>query len=132
MNETFRAGDKIDALCIDDDKTAHEILVLFLADQYTIDFALTAHDALGMTAAKKYSIIFLDINLGRDVMNGLEFLKILRQNPDYYHVPVIAFTAYAWLGDKETFLSAGCDHYLAKPFSKANLMQVIAEVIQKK
>ena len=122
----------VQALCIDDDKTTYEILVLFLADQYSIDLALNGHYALQMVENKKYNLIFLDINLGRDVMDGLELLRILRQNPDYSDVPVIALTAYAMIGDKEEFLAAGCDYYLAKPFSKANLMEVLEEMDRSK
>ena len=65
-------------------------------------------------------------------MHRFDFLMILRQNPDYSDVPVIALTAYAMIGDKEEFLAAGCDYYLAKPFSKANLMEVLEEMDRSK
>lgn len=121
-------GSLIHALCVDDDKTAHEILSLFLVDQYQIDFAPNAKTALRLLESRKYSVIFLDINLGRDVMDGLELLKLLRELPGGNQVKVIALTAYAMIGDREEFLEAGCDYYLAKPFSRASLMNILEAI----
>jgi CheY-like chemotaxis protein len=116
------------ALCVDDDKTAFEILSLFLSEQYSIDFASTGKMALEMLQAGEYSVIFLDINLGRDTMDGLELLRLLREIPSYRKTPVIALTAYAMIGDKEEFLAAGCDYYVPKPFNRASLLEVLSKI----
>lgn len=123
---------RIKALCVDDDKTAHEILSLFLVDRFTIDYAANGKTALELASSMQYSMIFLDINLGRDVMDGLELLRLIRNLPGYSEVTVIALTAYAMIGDKEEFLAAGCDHYLAKPFNRAGLMHLMSSIEIKK
>ena len=128
MEESVPKTGLISALCIDDDKTAHEILSLFLADSHDIEYAFNGKNALEMIQKKKYSLVFLDINLGRDVMDGLELLRLMRQIPGYEKVPVIALTAYAMIGDKEEFLEAGCDFYISKPFNRSGLMQIISQI----
>lgn len=118
----------IKALCVDDDTATFEIISLFLSEQYSIDFAFNGKMALEMAHACEYSVIFLDINLGRDTMDGLELLRLLREVPSYQKTPVIAVTAYAMIGDKEEFLAAGCDYYIPKPFTRANLLEVISKI----
>ncbi|MHC1705990.1 MAG: response regulator [Bacteroidales bacterium] len=128
MEDLPKNTQTLHAICIDDDATAHEILSLFLADHYTIDFAANGNMALGMIKENIYSVIFLDINLGRDVMDGLELLKLIRQVHGYEKTTVVALTAYAMRGDREEFLAAGCDYYISKPFSRASLMQVMSQI----
>jgi len=56
---------------------------------------------------------FLDISLpGSD---GVEILGHLRQDERLAHLPVIALTAHAMLGDREHFLSQGFNDYISKP-----------------
>lgn len=63
-------------------------------------------------------IILMDITM--PVMGGLEAVsKIREMNRD---IPIIAQTAHAMVGDKERILEAGCNDYLSKPISEANLI----------
>jgi CheY-like chemotaxis protein len=58
--------------------------------------------------------------------NGLELTKELKASKEFSHIPVIAVTAHAFEEDKQNALDAGCDSYLAKPFSKEALLNMIA------
>ena len=61
-------------------------------------------------------------------MDGLEATRIIRntiQTGRDKHVPVIAMTAYALTGDREKFLAAGMDDYIAKPFQQDVLRQLL-------
>ena len=44
-------------------------------------------------------------------------------------VPIIAITAHSMQGDREQFLAAGMSDYLAKPFSRQRLLDVVARVL---
>ena len=60
-------------------------------------------------------------------ISGLEVTKEIRrlENKTGRHVPIIAMTAHAMVGDKESCLSAGMDDYVAKPLQAKELFAVI-------
>jgi CheY-like chemotaxis protein len=64
-------------------------------------------------------------------MSGEDALKIIKENPKYQKIPVIAMTAHALLGDKEHFLSVGFDDYIAKPFTMEQLAQLLFKFLRK-
>jgi CheY-like chemotaxis protein len=70
----------------------------------------------------------MDIDLGFG-MNGLEATKRIKSLPQYINTPIIAVTAYALIGDKEKFLAEGCTHYIAKPFTKDELQNLVSQVL---
>jgi CheY-like chemotaxis protein len=59
--------------------------------------------------------------------NGLELTKELKASLEYSKIPVIAITAHAFESDRNNALEAGCDDYLAKPFSKNLLLETIGK-----
>jgi len=70
-------------------------------------------------------VILLDINLPAP-WDGLLLLKELRKTwPLLNQIPCIAQTAYAMSGDREKFLAAGFDDYIAKPIDKKELLTII-------
>lgn len=69
-------------------------------------------------------LVLMDIKM--PVMNGLDAMKKIKS---FRKVPVIAHTAYALAGDKEKFIQAGCDDYIAKPFKGHELMEKILKMI---
>jgi CheY-like chemotaxis protein len=51
--------------------------------------------------------------------------SVIRKNKKYHKIPIIAVTAHALATDKERALKAGCNDYLAKPFKKYQLVDII-------
>ena len=69
----------------------------------------------------RYDLIFMDIQM--PVMDGLQATEIIRQhNPT---IPIIALTAHAMKGDREKFIRAGMNDYLAKPIQQKELLRVL-------
>lgn len=68
--------------------------------------------------------VLLDMNLP-DV-SGLDLAGRLRASPHHAAVRILAVTAHAMQGDKERFLAAGCDGYVAKPIEKGLLFAALA------
>ena len=79
---------------------------------------------LEMAASERPDLILMDINLPD--IDGIEATSRLKASQDLKHIPVIALTANAMFGDKERFLDAGCDGYIAKPVTKNELLNTIA------
>ena len=90
----------------------------------TGDLALNGQEAVEAAQNKIYDIIFMDIQM--PVMNGLVATQVIRNNPGpNRHTPVIALTANAMQPDKEKFLQTGMNALLTKPFTKAELQNII-------
>lgn len=80
--------------------------------------------ALEAARNNRYDIIFLDINMPR--MDGYEATrKIRKEEAEGERVPIIALTASAMKGDRETCLEAGMDDYVSKPINRKELNQVL-------
>jgi CheY-like chemotaxis protein len=69
------------------------------------------------------SLILLDMGLPR--MDGLEVLAEIRRDLNLRHATVMALTAFVMRGDRERFLEAGCDDYLAKPIQARQLINKV-------
>ena len=77
-----------------------------------------------------FDLILMDGQM--PVMGGLEAARKIRDREEKFkmsRIPIIAVTANAMKGDREKFLEAGMDDYLAKPIKRKNLEEVIGRVI---
>lgn len=70
-------------------------------------------EALAGMKSDPPALVLLDVSL--PVMDGQEVLARIRRDPKLKGIPVIALTAHTMAGDREHFLGAGFDDYLAKP-----------------
>ncbi len=116
-------------LYVEDDPIAHNFVKLFLNKICEIDLAASSAEAIKLVKAKQYSAILMDINLGSGA-DGVETTKLIRQLAGYTHTPIVAITAFAMVGDREEFLTAGCTHYISKPFSKKDLLTLMNEILK--
>jgi CheY-like chemotaxis protein len=66
----------------------------------------------------------MDINLPD--IDGTEVTARIKADSQIAQIPIIALTANAMIGDKETYLGAGCDGYLAKPVSRTELLNLLS------
>jgi CheY-like chemotaxis protein len=95
----------------------------------SIDTASNGKEALDKFGTSNYDLILLDIQM--PVMNGLiaaEKIRALEASTNS-HIPIIAITANAMLGDKEKCISAGIDDYISKPFQPSALIEIIKKFI---
>lgn len=80
-----------------------------------------------MAVAEKPDLILMDINLPD--IDGMEVTQRLKALVEMAQIPIIALTANAMYGDRERFTAAGCDGYLAKPVTKNELLNTIAQFL---
>ncbi len=92
---------------------------------YTLIEATDGQAGLDMVRELKPPLVLLDIGL--PVMDGIEVVKHIKADGELQSTPVIALTASAMRGDRERFLSAGCDDYLSKPIQVLELLAKVAE-----
>jgi CheY-like chemotaxis protein len=94
-----------------------------------IDTASNGKEALDKFGTNTYDLILMDIQM--PVMSGLVAAEKIRalESTTSTHVPIIAITANAMLGDKERCISAGIDDYISKPFQPSALIDKIKKFI---
>lgn len=117
-------------LVVEDQEQTQMILRHFLKDLCDLTTAYAAEEAIERARLGAFDAILIDINLS-EKRTGIDVLHELRQMNHLRHVPMIACTAYALPGDREKFLGAGFDAYLAKPFRKRDVLDTLAGVLER-
>jgi PAS domain S-box-containing protein len=111
-------------LLVEDDRICELAIKKMLIDLASIDSVNNGMDAIKAAATIEYDAILMDINLGEG-MSGIEAAMEIKKNPRYSNKPIVAITAYAMDNEREQFLRSGCTHYLAKPFKKQVLLDLL-------
>lgn len=96
---------------------------------YEIILAVDGQEGINVTQEKLPDLILMDMSL--PILDGWEVTKILKKDPKTKHIPVIALTAHAMIGDKEKALDAGCDDYDTKPVDMPRLLEKIKALLEK-
>ena len=73
-------------------------------------------------------LIIMDISLPK--MDGLEASALIRKNAKTQSIRILAATARALPGDREKCLQAGCDDYIAKPFTHRELGAALTRLLK--
>jgi len=109
-----RGGVRVRTIAHIEENADNRLLVrLILEEEYEVrDFA-TGLEALEALREDPPDLVLLDISLPG--MDGIEILERMRADVRLEGVPVIAVTAHAMTGDREKYLAAGFDEYVAKP-----------------
>ncbi len=118
-----------DVLYVEDDEVAVRLVSHNLSKVCRLEVVNEGYSAMDKVKAKQYDAILMDINLGASSPSGIEIVRMLRQLENYKNTPIIAITAFALEGDRDEFISAGCSHYITKPFTRSELMAIINDAL---
>ncbi|MEK6757152.1 MAG: response regulator [Bacteroidota bacterium] len=100
-------------MLVEDNKDNRLLVRTLLSELYTLLEYETGFEAIQALKTSTPNLILLDISLPG--MDGIEVLSRLRSNERLRDIPVVALTAHAVSGDRERFLEAGFNDYVAKP-----------------
>ena len=81
-----------------------------------------------LAATYRPDLIVMDISLPK--IDGLEATTLIRNNSKTQNIPILAATARALPGDREKCIQAGCDDYIAKPFTHRELGEAIKKLLK--
>jgi CheY-like chemotaxis protein len=126
----FDTGAVKGRVLIVEDNQVNQKLVSALLSKYGYAVAIAANgiEALRSLEDEDFRMILMDVQM--PVMDGLEATRLIRSNPRWQSTPIIAMTARAMEGDKQSCLSAGMNGYISKPIHAAHLMSVVEEFAQ--
>jgi two-component system cell cycle response regulator DivK len=115
-------------LIVDDTEWNRDLLVQLLEDDYDLAQAVDGEQGVKAAEREKPDLILMD--LGMPVMDGWEATRKIKANDELKHIPVIAVTSHAMVGDEITAREAGCDDYVAKPVDETELLEKIKKLLQ--
>jgi CheY-like chemotaxis protein len=118
-------------LAVDDNRT-NRVLIQALLEPLGLDITLATNgrEAVEVFAAEAFDIVLMDIQM--PIMDGVAATKAFRAleaRQDRSRTPILALTANVMPHQIESYLAAGMDGYVAKPFKAEALVQALAEAL---
>lgn len=95
--------------------------------KYVVLQAADGEQGVAMAAAEHPDLILMDLSLPR--LDGWSATRRIKGDPALQHIPIIALTAHAMIGDRERALAAGCDDYVSKPINLRELASKLARYL---
>jgi CheY-like chemotaxis protein len=114
-------------LVVDDTDWNRDLLVQLLEEDYKVLEAVDGAEGVKKTEEDRPDLILMD--LGMPVMDGWEATRRIKAAPALKHIPIIAVTSHAMVGDEINARRAGCDDYLPKPIDEDLLLQKIKKFL---
>ncbi|NSW86101.1 MAG: response regulator [Syntrophobacteraceae bacterium] len=123
---------KIRILMAEDNMTNQKV-ALRIMDKlgYRADAVANGQEALRALEMIPYDLILMDVQM--PVMDGFEATRLIRKSEEGTgkHIPIIAMTAHATKGDRESCIEAGMDDYISKPIRPEELVEGIERMLRR-
>ncbi len=115
-------------LVVDDTEMNVDLLVRMLKGMgFVTDTAPDGEKALDKIRSNTYDLIFMDHMM--PVMDGMEAMRIIREQHLCDETPVIMVTANTVKGEREKYLNAGFAEYVTKPFTNKSIKDAILKLL---
>ncbi len=91
----------------------------------------SGREALAALEQQNFDAVLMDVQMPD--MDGFETTKAIRaqERTSLKHLPIVAMTAHAMIGDRDRCLAAGMDSYVTKPVDANKLFAAIADALNK-
>ena len=94
---------------------------------YQLIEAVDGEAGVRLARSERPDLILMDIQL--PVLDGYEATRRIKAEPELAAIPIVVVTSYALSGDDAKAKAAGCDAYVAKPFSPRALLATIRKLL---
>jgi signal transduction histidine kinase/CheY-like chemotaxis protein len=126
------AGGRSLHILLAEDNEINQLVACGILEQsgHTVEVAQNGAEVMPLLSAHSFDIVLMDIQMPE--MDGFQATAAIREMEKQtgFHMPVVAMTAHALAGYKETCLAAGMDGYVTKPIRPVLLLQALAEFTQ--
>ena len=115
-------------LIIDDSASLRQVVSIALTSAgFEVTEACDGRDALAKLTGQKVHLMLCDVNMPN--MDGIAFLKAVRELPAYRFTPVIMLTTEAGEDKKQEGKAAGARAWVVKPFKPEQLLAAVTKLI---
>jgi PAS domain S-box-containing protein len=115
-------------LLVEDNEINQQVAMeMLVAEGVVVSLAKNGREALEAVNADRYDVVLMDIQM--PVMDGYTATRIIRADPRFKDLPIIAMTAHAMAGDQEKSLDAGMNDHINKPVDPVQLYTVLEKWI---
>jgi len=118
----------VSILLVDDFEDGLDLYQEYLTYRgYRVVVARNGEEAIAQARAHRPDLIMMDISM--PVMTGFDAVRILRADPSFAHVPIIALTAHAMEDERVDALAGGFDELIAKPCLPDQLVLAVERIL---
>jgi CheY-like chemotaxis protein/HPt (histidine-containing phosphotransfer) domain-containing protein len=111
-------------LVVEDNMVNQKVIATILRKKgFRVRIASHGGEALEALGLEDFALILMDVQM--PVLDGLETTRLIRRDPKWVSIPILAMTAHALHGDREKCLQAGMDSYISKPVNPGHLISTI-------
>ncbi len=115
-------------LVVEDNQDNMTLIVdVLLSLDYEVFQAVDGEEGVEMAAVNVPDLILMDLSLPR--MDGWTATRHIKADSTLNHIPIIALTAHAMVGDRERAIEAGCDDYISKPINLKELASKLGKYL---
>ena len=117
-------------LVVEDEAFNMDLLVQLLEDEYEVLTATNGAVGIALARRERPDLIIMDLKM--PVIDGWEATRRLRADDNLAHIPIIALTAHAMVGDAKKARACGCDDYMTKPLDEDLLFEKLDQFLEDK
>jgi two-component system chemotaxis response regulator CheY len=111
-------------LIVDDSASMRQLVSFALRDAgYDVIDAINGKDAMNKLNGTKIEMVITDLNMPE--MDGIEFIKQVRNNPGYKFTPIVMLTTESQESKKQEGKQAGASGWIVKPFTPEQLIDIV-------
>ncbi|MDI6728490.1 MAG: response regulator [Thermodesulfovibrionales bacterium] len=111
-------------LIVDDSASMRQLVSFALRDAgYDVIDAINGKDAMSKLNGTKIEMVITDLNMPE--MDGIEFIKQVRNNPGYKFTPIVMLTTESQESKKQEGKQAGASGWIVKPFTPEQLIDIV-------
>jgi CheY-like chemotaxis protein len=116
---------------IAEDNSVNQLLAVRILNKagYVTVVANNGQEAVDAVSREPFDLVLMDVQM--PVLDGYQATRLIRQHEQgtERHIPIVAMTAHALMGDREKCLEVGMDGYVSKPIQKVAFFAAIAEAM---
>ncbi len=117
-----------DIVVIDDEEDSLMVAQVIL-DEYGANVHIASNGEEGLAVIRSVRPKFVISDLSMPVLDGWGVIHKLQTDPALKHIPAIALTAHAMIGDRERAVAAGFHNYLTKPLTVETFIQDLVNLL---